>query len=608
MIKNNSKIQQLQLKMQEFGLDYFLLVNNNKFFCEYLPESDKFIEYLTGFTGSNASLLVSNNKSFLFTDGRYILQAKQQLDPQLFEVVNIAKENIFDFIANNLNSQQSIALNGDHINIINQQKLQKIADNNNFKLVIFDNNLVEDLWINRPKAPASIPYHCLINASGESSLDKRARVISQINASALLITKAENLCWLLNIRASDLEFTPILLCFAILFADGKVIILTDDFRQESIINAINFNCEDAKKLEIASFNNIEDIFRKMNSLNLSLAIDGSALNYNLYKKIKSIFSSSSLLLEVGNVIEKIKNIKNKAEIKGSLIAHNIDGIAVTKFLFWFEKMLKSNQYLDELMAEEKLLEFRSQSSYFKSLSFATISGFAGNGAIIHYRANQKTNLQIKPSSLFLIDSGGQYFGDDIMATTDITRTILVGEASDDMINDFTRVAKGHINLARAKFPINHAPSQLDAIARYNLWLDGKDYDHGTGHGVGSFLGVHEAPASISRYSSHPLVEGLIISNEPGFYLANNYGIRIENLMLVERHNQEFLQFKTLTMVPIDYRLLDFKMLTYPEKKWLADYHQLILENIGNGLNNEELEWLEEIVVFYRKKLHYRHFA
>lgn len=254
---------------------------------------------------------------------------------------------------------------------------------------------------------------------------KRARIMSQINASALLITKPENLCWLLNIRASDLEFTPILLCFAILFADGKVILLIEESRQEAIMNAINFNCEDARNLEISSLSNIENIFRKINSLDLSLAVDGSALNYNLYQKIKSIFSKPSSLLEVGNVIEKIKNIKNKAEINGSLMVHNIDGIAVTKFLFWFEKMWQNNQYIDELTAEAKLLEFRSQSPYFKSLSFATIAGFAGNGAIVHYRANQKTNLQIKPSSLFLIDSGGQYFSDDIMATTDITRTILL---------------------------------------------------------------------------------------------------------------------------------------------------------------------------------------
>lgn len=602
MIKNNSKIQQLQLKMKELELDYFLFVNNNKFFCEYLPESDKFIEYLTGFTGSNAYLIVTAQKSFLFTDGRYILQAQQELDKDYFEIINIAHQNIFDFVAKNLKSQQSLALNGDHINIVNQQKLQKIADNNNFKLVIFDNNLVEDSWHNRPKAPASIPYHCLINASGESSLSKRVKIMSQINASALLITKPENLCWLLNIRASDLEFTPILLCFAILFADGKVILLIEESRQEAIMKAINFNCEDARNLEISSFSNIENIFRKINSLDLSLAVDGSALNYNLYQKIKSIFSKPSSLLEVGNVIEKIKNIKNKAEINGSLMVHNIDGIAVTKFLFWFEKMWQNNQYIDELTAEAKLLEFRSQSPYFKSLSFATISGFAGNGAIVHYRANQKTNLQIKPSSLFLIDSGGQYFSDDIMATTDITRTILVGQASEDMINNFTRVAKGHINLARARFPINHSPAQLDGIARYNLWLDGKDYDHGTGHGVGSFLGVHEAPASISRYNPQPLVEGLIISNEPGFYLANNYGIRIENLMLVESCNQNFLQFRTLTMVPIDYNLLDFKMLTYPEKKWLANYHQLILANISDGLNNEELQWLEAIANFYIKML------
>jgi Xaa-Pro aminopeptidase len=279
-------------------------------------------------------------------------------------------------------------------------------------------------------------------------------------------------------------------------------------------------------------------------------------------------------------IEIAKSQKNSAEILGAIKAHEADGLALTKFLFWLEKSLKNGAEIDEILAAEKLLEFRAQNPAFLYPSFNSISAFASNGAVIHYAPTPKTNKKISGNSLYLIDSGGQYFCDDFCGTTDVTRTICVGDPSAEMIENFTRVLKGHIALARVKFPIGTTGSQLDALARFHLWQAGLDYDHGTGHGVGSFLSVHEGPCGISKRAHQELLPGMILSNEPGFYLDGKYGIRIENLMLVEKINDKFLGFRTLTLAPIDERLIDFKMMTYPEKKWLENYHGEVARNLG----------------------------
>ena len=256
--------------------------------------------------------------------------------------------------------------------------------------------------------------------------------------------------------------------------------------------------------------------------------------------------------------------------------------------------MKNDSEIDEIIAAEKLEEIRARNQNFLYPSFASISGFASNGAVIHYRANSKTNKKISGNSLYLIDSGGQYFGPNFLGTTDVTRVIAVGKPSAEMIENFTRVLKGHIALARAKFPLGTSGAQLDVLARSHLWQAGLNYDHGTGHGVGSFLSVHEGPCAISKRSNQELLPGMILSNEPGYYKDGEYGIRIENLMLVEKLDEKFLQFRTLTLAPIDPVLIDFKMLTYPEKKWLKNYHQNLLETLASDLEKEEKIWLENL--------------
>jgi len=262
----------------------------------------------------------------------------------------------------------------------------------------------------------------------------------------------------------------------------------------------------------------------------------------------------------------------------------------TKLMVW----LTNAGEIDEIKAAETLLEFRKENPDFLYPSFSTIAGFASNGAVIHYHATTKTNKKISGNSLLLLDSGGQYFGKDFCGTTDVTRTIAIGKPTAEMIENFTRVLKGHIALALARFPIGTSGAQLDVLARQYLWQVGLDYDHGTGHGVGSFLLVHECPQNVSRRGHQPLLPGMIISNEPGFYKENEYGIRIENLMLVEKESDKFLCFKTLTLVPIDPRLVDFKMLTQDEKKWLCDYHRQIFDVLESGLNSDEKSWLDNL--------------
>lgn len=588
-IEFNSRLKALKEKLKDQKIDFFFLPNSDEFFLEYLPETEKRIEYLTGFSGSNAFVIFGEKKSQFFTDGRYILQAKNQLNLSEFEVLNITEKSIFSWLENNLKKGQKLAFDGKLQSLNFIKTCQKIAEKNGAELVFLERNPLEMIWQNRPKPKNSLLFFCDEKISGENSSSKRKRVLENLEGDAVIITKPENLCWLLNLRASDIEFNPLFLAYGILFKNGEIELFIDEKRLKNLSNealkkvtTIQPDCFD---LRIA-------VLRK--TIN-KIQIDATSTNYWLYEVLQK---NNFEIVFKNDVIEILKCCKNEIEICGAEKSHEIDGLAVTKFLFWLEKSLKKGKKIDEISAEEKLLEFRKKHPDFLYPSFATISSFAGNGAIIHYHASEKTNKKISENSLFLIDSGGQYFGKNFCGTTDITRTIAIGKPSAEMIENFTRVLKGHIALARAKFPIGTNGATLDALARFHLWQAKKDYDHGTGHGVGSFLSVHEGPCSISRKSTQPLLPNMILSNEPGFYVEEKYGIRIENLMLVKKCDEKFLQFKTLTLAPIDVNLIDFSMLTYPEKKWLSDYHQMVFEKLEAGLDEEEKLWLKNIVKSY----------
>ena len=572
-----TKLKSFLTKQQ---IDFFLLPNSDQFFSEYLPESEKRIQLLTGFTGSNATVIFGQKKSYFFTDGRYILQAQNQLNLNEFEIFNIAEISVLQWIFQNL-SEKKLAIDPKLSGINFVKACQKSVQ----KLVFLDQNPIDQFWQNRPKKKNSAIFSLSKKLTGTDSLTKRAQILQELDSDAILLTKPENICWLLNIRGQDVEFSPLLLAYAILFKNGEVELFANTEKNLEL-ERVNFFAPELLEARIVELSN------KIKKIQ----IDEKTTNYWLLGLLqKNNFEIS----QKTDACEIAKSCKNLAEIAGAIKSHQIDGLAVTKFLFWLSKETQT----DEILVAKKLLEFRKESADFLYESFAAISGFASNGAVIHYHSTEKTNKKIAGNSLYLIDSGGQYFGEDFCGTTDVTRTIAIGKPSAEMIENFTRVLKGHIALARVKFPRGTSGAQLDVLARQHLWNAGLDFEHGTGHGVGSFLSVHEGPCGISKRANQPLIEGMILSNEPGFYKAGEYGIRIENLMLVEEVDEKnFLKFRTLTLAPLDPALIDFKMLTYPEKKWLRNYHQEILEKFADKITVENRLWLEEVLGVFKQKI------
>ncbi|MES2678032.1 MAG: aminopeptidase P family protein [Pseudomonadota bacterium] len=548
-----TKLSAFKTSLQKFNLDYFLLPNSDEFGSEYLPEYTKRLQFVTSFSGSNAFAIIgsSKNKSAFFTDGRYTLQAALEVDKKAFEIYNLSEKSPLNWLLENADTNSKIGFDPTLHSINSIFNYQKYFAEN---LIALEKNPVDLIWKNQPRAPNSKVFKHSEKYSGLSSKKKIEKIIADLDvkSDAVILTNPASICWLFNIRASDVEYSPLHLNYAIIYRNEK-------------------------------------------TQAQSVQIDFSQANYHIYSSLKS---------QNINIINKTdpclihKAIKNPTEIKNAILAHKIDGLAVTKFLFWLENSLNKKQKIDELSATKKLLEFRQSNKKFLYESFATIAGFGSNGAIVHYHSTDKTNKTLKGNGLFLIDSGGQY----LEGTTDITRTVAVGTPTAEMIENFTRVLKGNIAIARAKFPIGTSGNNLDILARYHLWQAGLDYEHGTGHGVGSFSSVHESPPSISkRNDGVALQAGMILSNEPGYYKTGEYGIRIENLILVEKLNEKFLHFKTLTLTPIDPKLINFKMLTYPEKKWLGEYHLRVFNELKKDLNEEEKLWLETIITAYKTK-------
>ena len=569
------------LKSQK--IDYFIVPNNDEFCSEYLSESEKRIEFLTGFNGSNAVLVIKNNgKNAFFTDGRYSLQALQQLNKKEFEIFDLSKKSVLKYLVENVKKSEIVALDAKLHSKKQASLIKGHIEAKKAKFLSLTKNPIDEIWKNRPDLLNNEIFILKDKYSGEKTSSKINRILEKLdkNSDAILLNFAPSINWLLNIRSNDIEFTPLALCQALIFKNGKV----DLFINENRLNEEVKKYFIKNKIKVIEPQNLENHLKKIKIK--TIQIDPNYVNFALFE----IFQKQKFnIIEKNDPILALKAIKNKMEIKNNILAHEKDGIALTKFLYW----LSQNEKTDEILASKKLLEFRKLDKDFIYPSFETISGFGSNGAIIHYRVDKKSNKKFSKNNLYLVDSGGQY----LSGTTDVTRTILIGnKPKKEHIENFTRVLKGHIAIARAKFPIGTKGSDLDVLARYHLWQNFKDYAHGTGHGVGQFLSVHESPPSISKNSNDAeLKEGMVLSNEPGYYENNKYGIRIENLMLVEKSkNKNFLQFKTLTLAPIDPNLINFKMLTYPEKKWLREYHAEILKKFGKKLNEREKNWLKEI--------------
>ena len=536
----NLKIDKLREQLKTYNLDAFLIPSNDEFQSEYVPDYANNLKSLIGFTGSNGELLITYNAIVFFTDGRYLLQAKQELLTNI-KILDIANIHDNEFISGNIGFDPKLYTKS------------QISRYLNCNLIPCDNLISLEA---KPK-PSEI-FNYKLKYAGESSIQKLQTLqtyLKQNNLDAIIITDSAIICWLLNVRAHDVACNPILLSYAIYHNDGKFELFSN---HKDSLPLTDFS----KHLKLLE--------------NKKIQLDPDSASIWVSNHFKSpIYKQDPCIIA--------KACKNKTEINQAKRIHVIDGSALTKLLYWLDK----NPLMTELSLAEKLLEFRSKHPDFLYPSFPTIAGFASNGAIIHYQPKENTNKPLTGDGLLLLDSGGQYFG----GTTDITRVIPIGKPTYEQKHNFTLVLKGHIALATAIFPQGTSGGNLDILARQFLLKEGKDYAHGTGHGVGSCLSVHEGPQRISHFSCQALKEGMILSNEPGYYKNGEYGIRIENLMLVVKLANGNLGFETLSLAPIDKRLILTKLLSKEEKNWLNKYHAKIYKKLSPNLNNQEANWL-----------------
>ena len=582
--KNN--IIQIRSFLEKEEIDGFIIPHEDEFLTEYIPKSSERLAWATGFTGSAGLSIITKDSAVIFVDGRYTTQVKMECSTSLFNFENLDPASQENWVERKFKGGERVGFSPKTLSLSKYLLLKKIFDKKSIALVE-TKNIIDKIWLDRPKEPSGLVIHHSIEFSGKSCTEKFHSLVKELTdekADSLFISESENTCWLLNIRGNDLDYTPVLRCFAIFEKNAKTTLFSNH----------NTSAE------------IEKHFNKNNITHMKIGDIEKFIKIKNYKK--TIFDPKTTPLEIAKIIKLntasqiqksnpcslMKACKNSTEINGSKNAHLRDGVALTRFLFWLSSISEKDE-VDELTVENKLLEFRKENKELKSLSFNTIAGTAENAAIVHYKANKKTNKILRRGDLLLLDSGGQYFD----GTTDVTRTVAVLSGEKDICDEkkdrFTRVLKGHIAIASSIFIKGTKGSDLDPLARKYLLEVGLNYSHGTGHGVGSFLGVHEGPQNISPSGTQEIKKGMIISNEPGYYKENEYGIRIENLVFTKESsdNNKLLYFETLTLSPIDKTLIDLNLMNTKEKKWLNDYHQEVCRSLSPFLNKDEVKWLKK---------------
>lgn len=550
----------LKEQFAQYQIDGYIIPSTDEYQSEYTAPYARRLEFITGFTGSNGIVIVLEKKSLFFTDGRYLDQASRELDSGEFEIYNIA--SIAEYVPFLRLGYDDMLFTERGLSLFSKAKLKAI-----------ERNLVDAIWRGQPKFPITPIFSYGLEYSGQQSEDKlreAKRYIKNMGADYLLLTSLDSICWLLNIRASDIPYCPMLLSYLVLSQDEIWL-----FIEDKTLKNIGQNIKIESRAEIKSF---------LSNLNRSVIVDKQTVPLGLFDSCKNIILGD-------DPCTLLKARKHDVEIKGSKNAHIKDAIALCEALAWVEEASKNGD-ITEYDVSQKLTYFRQQQSGYVSDSFAAIVGYQDNGAIIHYRAPDGGSKVIKGDGLLLIDSGGHYLG----GTTDVTRTINIGVPTEEQKLRYTQVLKGHINLAKQKFVPGTSGGNLDVLARMYLWQDGVDYAHGTGHGVGNMLSVHEGPQNISRLSKVPLQKNMIISNEPGFYKTGEYGIRIENLQYVTNDEDGFLRFESLTLVPYCKELIDLSLLTKDEILFLRKYQESIKLNVYPHLSEAAKEWVDRNIV------------
>ncbi len=569
------KINQLRNILNKQNCDAYIIPKNDEYFGEYVPKNKDRLKFISGFTGSTGLALILKNKSYLFVDGRYTLQAKKEIYKD-FKICEIPKIKPY-YILKNLNKEITLGFDP---KLFTSNTLKNIISNSLIKIKPINNNLIDTIWKNKTKVNNNKFYILEKKYHGESFVNKISKVSKFLkfkDIHYLLTTAVENISWLLNIRGSDASSSPLTNGKILFNKNGKIIFFTNIKKITPQIKK-SFG----KKVIFIKEELFVNYLRKIK--NSKILIDKKTCSFYYEKNIHS----SNKLIDIEDPIYLLKAIKNKTEISNAKIAHLFDGIALTKFIFWLKNNYKKTK-ITEVSAQNKLEKYKKQNKNYLYPSFNTISGFGGNGAIVHYRSNNKTNKEIKGNNLYLLDSGSQYF----YGTTDVTRTIAIGNLSSFQKKIYSYVLKSHIAVASYKLKKSTLGKHIDKIARVPLLKLGYNYSHGTGHGVGYFLNVHEGPQGLSPFNNHKILPGMILSNEPGFYKENNFGIRIENLIYCKKINNNHSKFINLTMVPIDKDCINNKLFNKNEINWINNYHQKIFYILKPFMNNTELKLLTE---------------
>ncbi len=582
----NKRLAALREFMGEKGLHAFIIPSTDSHLSEYPASHWASREWISGFTGSAGTVVVTREKAGLWTDSRYFLQGAKELegaDIELFKEGLPSTPSIEEWLTTELGKGEYVGIDG---TVYAAKEAMNLTHKLNMKglHLISDYDPFSKIWNDRPEIPTNTIFVLPEKYAGEAAHKKIARICDAVEkngAESLLVASLDTIAWIFNIRGNDVKCNPVAVSYAYVSKEETVLFINP--------KKLTSEISDYLKAEGVTIAEYDKVFDYVSKLKTPVCLDANKVTFKLYNTIPD----GCRIIDMPSPADLMKSIKNDTEVQGIRNAMERDGVALVRFFMWLEKAVPGGN-VTEIMIPEKLVEYRSQQKNFVGESFDTISGYGPNGAIVHYHVSNESSLSVKPEGLLLVDSGAQYFD----GTTDITRTLAVGPLTDQMKKDYTMVLKGHINLATAIYPQGTRGSQLDILARKALWDEGLNYLHGTGHGIGHFLNVHEGPQNI-RMNENPttLQPGMVTSNEPGLYRAGQYGIRIENLIRTKHEMTtefgDFYSFETLTLCPIDTTPIVKEMLTEKEIIWLNEYHKFVYDRLSPLLTEDEKQWLKE---------------
>ena len=591
-MNTRDKIAALRSLMFSSGISAYYIPSSDPHQSEYVPTCWQRRQWISGFTGSAGDVLIGLTWAGLWTDGRYFLQAQAELADSGIDLFRVGEPRVpamDSFLAQTLREGESVGFDPMIVSQTRAVGLERALHGTGVHLKPLETNLIDALWQDRPGPSTQQARELPVEFAGESvarKLQRIRQILTTRSAQALVVSTLDSIAWTFNLRGADVLYNPVVIAYAIVEPEQATLFVTPEKIPQALVEQLH------PRVTIAPYRDIDKALIRLGARQACVWIDPATLNRWAVECL-----NGATLIEAPNPVDSMKAKKNTVQLKGMRSAHERDGVAMIRFLHWLEEVVEKGG-VSEISAADKLEALRREGEHFRGLSFPTISGYAEHGAIIHYSVTEDSNIPLRSDGLYLVDSGAQYLD----GTTDVTRTVALGGQATEVQKDrFTRVLKGHIALASARFPAGTPGSRLDSFARRSLWDAGLDYGHGTGHGVGAYLNVHEGPQSIShgRGLAFPLEVGNVQSNEPGYYEPGEFGIRIENLLEVVRDEElsrpgwDFLRFATLTLVPIDQRLIEPSLLDERECQWLNGYHQRVLQTLSGHLEKAEQAWLRE---------------